>query len=87
MTVFCRTDNARTVDFHANDVGFVPSNAGHYIENTDNSTPEGASVGTPIFTGQSPWRSTRFNGRPVVISAHIQRTGYQKGYRRLLNES
>ena len=34
MTVFFPTDNARTVDFHANDVGFVPSNAGHYIENT-----------------------------------------------------
>lgn len=27
-------DNARTVDFNANDVGYVPSNAPHYIENT-----------------------------------------------------
>jgi oxalate decarboxylase len=34
MTVFFPVDNARTVDFHPNDVGFVPSNAGHYIENT-----------------------------------------------------
>jgi oxalate decarboxylase len=34
MTVFMPVDNARTVDFNANDVGFVPSNAGHYIENT-----------------------------------------------------
>ena len=34
MTVFFPVDNARTVDFHANDVGYVPSNAGHYIENT-----------------------------------------------------
>jgi len=34
MTVFFPADNARTVDFHANDVGYVPSNAGHYIENT-----------------------------------------------------
>ena len=34
MTVFFPVDNARTVDFHSNDVGFVPSNAGHYIENT-----------------------------------------------------
>lgn len=34
MTVFFPVDNARTVDFHANDVGFVPANAGHYIENT-----------------------------------------------------
>jgi Cupin len=34
MTVFMPVDNARTVDFNANDVGYVPSNAGHYIENT-----------------------------------------------------
>jgi oxalate decarboxylase len=34
MTVFFPVDNARTVDFNTNDVGYVPSNAGHYIENT-----------------------------------------------------
>jgi oxalate decarboxylase len=34
MTVFFPVDNARTADFNANDVGYVPSNAPHYIENT-----------------------------------------------------
>jgi oxalate decarboxylase len=34
MTVFFPVDNARTMDFNTNDVGFVPSNAPHYIENT-----------------------------------------------------
>lgn len=34
MTVFFPVDNAKTMDFNANDVGFVPSNAPHYIENT-----------------------------------------------------
>jgi oxalate decarboxylase len=34
MTVFFPFDNARTMDFNANDVGYVPSNAPHYIENT-----------------------------------------------------
>jgi oxalate decarboxylase len=34
MTVFFPVDNARTVDFQPNAVGYVPSNAGHYIENT-----------------------------------------------------
>jgi oxalate decarboxylase len=34
MTVFFPVDNARTVDFNANDVGYVPSNAPHYVENT-----------------------------------------------------
>jgi oxalate decarboxylase len=34
MTVFFPVDNARTVDFNANDVGYIPSNAPHYVENT-----------------------------------------------------
>ncbi len=34
MTVFSPVDNARTMDFNANDVGYVPSNAPHYMENT-----------------------------------------------------
>jgi len=34
MTVFYPVDNARTMDFSANDVGYVPSNAPHYVENT-----------------------------------------------------
>jgi oxalate decarboxylase len=37
MTVFFPVDNARTMDFNANDVGFVPSNAPHYIANTGDS--------------------------------------------------
>ena len=34
MTVFFPVDNARTMDFNANDVGYIPAVAGHYIENT-----------------------------------------------------
>ena len=34
MTVVSTEAKARTVDFNANDVGFVPKMAGHYIENT-----------------------------------------------------
>jgi oxalate decarboxylase len=34
MTVFMPTARARTMDFNANDVGYVPPVAGHYIENT-----------------------------------------------------
>lgn len=34
MTVVFTAGHARTMDFRANDVGFVPSMAGHYIENT-----------------------------------------------------
>jgi oxalate decarboxylase len=34
MTVFASSGKARTMSFHANDVGYVPAVAGHYIENT-----------------------------------------------------
>ena len=34
MTVVMNEGKARTMDFNANDVGFVPRVAGHYIENT-----------------------------------------------------
>ncbi|MGI4854786.1 MAG: cupin domain-containing protein [Janthinobacterium lividum] len=34
MTVFNAREDARTMDFRANDVGYVPAMAGHYIENT-----------------------------------------------------
>lgn len=34
MTVMMPEGRARTMDFKANDVGFVPAVAGHYIENT-----------------------------------------------------
>lgn len=33
MTVFASSGKARTMDFKANDVGFIPAVAGHYIEN------------------------------------------------------
>lgn len=34
MTVFPGEEKARTMDFSANDVGFVPAMAGHYVQNT-----------------------------------------------------
>jgi oxalate decarboxylase len=34
MTVFVPVGQARTMDFKANDIGYVPAMAGHYIENT-----------------------------------------------------
>src|SRR5437016_7301950 len=36
MTVFTAAGEARTMDYKANDVGFVPQVAGHYAENTGN---------------------------------------------------
>ncbi len=37
MTIVLNEGRARTLDFNANDVGFVPRLAGHYIENIENT--------------------------------------------------
>jgi oxalate decarboxylase len=37
MGVFGSTGNARTFDFRAGDVGYVPFAMGHYVENTGNT--------------------------------------------------
>ncbi len=34
VTLFNSSEQARTMDFNANDVGFIPAVAGHYVENT-----------------------------------------------------
>ncbi len=34
--MFSSSGKARTMNFHANDVGYVPAVAGHFIENTGN---------------------------------------------------
>lgn len=36
MTVFAAAGEAHTMNYKANDVGYVPQVAGHYVENTGN---------------------------------------------------
>ena len=38
MTVFASSGKARTFDYQAGDVGYVPFAMGHYVENTGNET-------------------------------------------------
>ncbi|KAI0671693.1 oxalate decarboxylase [Trametes maxima] len=38
VTLFAAESNARTFNYDAGDVGFVPASFGHYVENTGNST-------------------------------------------------
>jgi oxalate decarboxylase len=38
MGVFAGSEQVRTFDFRANDVGYVPLAMGHYIQNTGNTT-------------------------------------------------
>ena len=39
MTIFGARGNARTFDYTAGDVGIVPANMGHFIENLSDSEP------------------------------------------------
>ncbi|KAH8100131.1 oxalate decarboxylase [Cristinia sonorae] len=38
VTLFANSGNARTFNYQAGDVGFVPATFGHYVENTGNTT-------------------------------------------------
>ncbi|EED81598.1 candidate oxalate decarboxylase [Postia placenta Mad-698-R] len=38
VTVFAANADARTFDFQAGDIGYIPQSYGHYIENTGNTT-------------------------------------------------
>ncbi|KAI0635884.1 oxalate decarboxylase [Trametes polyzona] len=38
VTLFASSSNARTFNYEAGDVGFVPASFGHYVENTSNTT-------------------------------------------------
>ncbi|KAJ7732147.1 oxalate decarboxylase [Mycena metata] len=38
VTIFASQGNARTFDYQAGDIGFVPTAMGHYVENTGNTT-------------------------------------------------
>jgi len=54
MTVFASSGKARTMDFNASDVGYVPAVAGHYIENTGKEEIVLlAMFRSPVFTEMS----------------------------------
>ncbi|KAF5371097.1 hypothetical protein D9757_010813 [Collybiopsis confluens] len=38
MTIFASQSNARTFNYQAGDIGYVPATMGHYVENTGNTT-------------------------------------------------
>lgn len=54
MGVFGASEDARTFDFRAGDVGYVPFAMGHYIENTGNETLRFLEMfRSPVFTDVS----------------------------------
>jgi oxalate decarboxylase len=70
MTVFTNA-GTRTMDFHANDVGFVPRVAGHYIENvgdTDVNVLELFAIGEFSEISLNTWMRRL---PPEMVTAHL----------------
>ena len=72
MTIVMPDARARTMDFRANDVGFVPAVAGHYIENTGKTdlvflemfkAPRFVDVSLNNWIGRMP---------PEMVAAHLK---------------
>jgi oxalate decarboxylase len=71
MTVFFNGSKARTADFNAGDVGYVPKTFGHYIENvgdTDLIFLEMFKTNRYMDLGLSEWVS---NTPAELVMAHL----------------
>lgn len=84
MTIVMPEGRARTMDFKANDVGYVPPVAGHYIENTGNTdvlfleifkAPQFVDFSLNNWIGRMP---------PEMAMAHLKIT--QEALRRIPSE-
>jgi oxalate decarboxylase len=72
MGVFGSTGNARTFDFRAGDVGYVPFAMGHYVENTGPATLRFLEVfksGTYADVSLSQWMALT---PPELVRAHLR---------------
>ncbi|KAI0775293.1 oxalate decarboxylase [Trametes elegans] len=72
ITLFAANSNARTFDYQAGDIAYVPASYGHYIENTGNSTLRLLEIlKTDIFKDISlnQWLALT---PPELVKAHLQ---------------
>jgi oxalate decarboxylase len=72
MGVFGSTGNARTFDFRAGDVGYVPFAMGHYVENTGPATLRFLEVfksGTYADVSLSQWMALT---PPELVRTHLR---------------
>jgi oxalate decarboxylase len=72
MTVFASGGKARTFDYQAGDVGYVPFAMGHYIENTGDTTLRFLEMfKSPIFQDLSftEWLT---HTPPELVLAHLK---------------
>ncbi|CAE6505854.1 unnamed protein product [Rhizoctonia solani] len=72
VTVFASSANARTFDYQAGDIGYVPPTFGHYVENTGNTTMKYLEIfKTDIYEDISlnQWLALT---PPEMVKAHLQ---------------
>ncbi|GAB1522188.1 hypothetical protein RhiTH_005300 [Rhizoctonia solani] len=72
VTVFASSGNARTFDYQAGDIGYVPPTFGHYVENTGNTTMKYLEIfKTDIYEDISlnQWLALT---PPEMVKAHLQ---------------
>ncbi|CAE6452468.1 unnamed protein product [Rhizoctonia solani] len=72
VTVFASSANARTFDYQAGDIGYVPPTFGHYVENTGNTTMKYLEIfKTDIYEDISlnQWLALT---PPDMVKAHLQ---------------
>ncbi|KAF9533694.1 oxalate decarboxylase [Crepidotus variabilis] len=71
VTIFASSGNARTFDYQAGDISYVPATYGHYVENTGNSTLKFLEIfNTDKFAdiGLSNWLALI---PPALVQAHL----------------
>ncbi|KAL1949387.1 hypothetical protein VTO73DRAFT_8268 [Trametes versicolor] len=72
ITLFAASSNARTFDYQAGDVAYIPASYGHYVENTGNTTLRFLEVlKTDVFQDISlnQWLALT---PPELVKAHLQ---------------
>ncbi|KAF7375606.1 Oxalate decarboxylase [Mycena sanguinolenta] len=72
VTIFASQGNARTFNYQAGDIGFVPTAMGHYVENTGNTTLRYLEIfNTDKFQDISlnQWLALT---PPALVKAHLQ---------------
>jgi oxalate decarboxylase len=71
FTVFSPVGQARTVDVNANDVGYVPANSGHYIENTGDTDLVALEMFAAHEFSDVSLRNWLTHLPPEMITAHL----------------
>lgn len=71
MGVFAASGQARTFDFHAGDVGYVPFAMGHYVENTDTVPLRFLEIFRSSYFGDVSLNQWLALTPPELVKAHL----------------